>query len=174
MEGVNLDGKNDQCESVKDQCTSEIKARHNPGEIYFTLILLLINVAFLMESFKMEGIFQRSYNKGGFLPQTISIISIIMIVTIGIRCFKDGSKAVKFIEVFRYIFSRDVLIMITMVIVYALVLKHLRYKLSTFLFLFLSMISIDRYKLFNKIIISFCIMAASVLIFATVFKVLLP
>jgi hypothetical protein len=79
MEGVNLDGKNDQCESVKDQCTSEIKARHNPGEIYFTLILLLINVAFLMESFKMEGIFQRSYNKGGFLPQTISIISITIL-----------------------------------------------------------------------------------------------
>ena len=43
-------------------------------------------------------------------------------------------KAVKLIEVFS-MFSRDVLIMLTMIIVYV-VLKHLRYKLSTFYFLF--------------------------------------
>lgn len=170
-----MDKKNDQRKSVKNQyASSDTKTEYGPGEMYFTLILLLINIAFLVESSKMEGILQKSYNKGGFLPQIISITSIIMIVIIGLRGFKDESKAVKLIEVFRYVFSRDVLIMLTMVIVYALVLKHLRYKLSTFLFLFLSMISIDRYKPFYKIITSFCIMAASVFIFSTIFKVLLP
>lgn len=47
---------NGQCEPVNGQRVAEAKAKKNPGELYFTLILLIINGAILVESLKMKGI----------------------------------------------------------------------------------------------------------------------
>ncbi|WP_422443930.1 tripartite tricarboxylate transporter TctB family protein [Thermoanaerobacterium sp. DL9XJH110] len=150
------------------------RTKKNPGELYFLLLLFIINGAFFIESLKLKGIMQGLYNESGFIPQIISAVSIIMISILIIHYIRGNDTEKKPFEALRYLFSRDVIILLVLVILYAFVLEILHFKLATFLFLYISMLMFDRNKPVQKFIISLGTLVSIVVIFAYLFQVILP
>lgn len=161
-------------QNKEEQFEAKTKAKQIPGEHYFLIILLIINLAFCVESFKIKGILQKSYNEGGFLPQIITVASITMIIILSINHIEGNNLKIKIFDLIPFLFCREVVFLLIMVLVYVLMLNILHFKITTCLFLFATMFFLDKQKPLHKLAISLCTTCLIVVIFANVFQVLLP
>lgn len=144
------------------------------GELYFLFILFVLFVILLKEALKQEGILEGVSGGPGIIPQLMSGAALVMVVLLFIQLMRKHYKEGKIIEVIKSLFCREVITIIGMVVLYALLLERLHFVPTTMLFLFFSMILLDRKKTVNKLIISAGMVASIVLIFRYIFQVILP
>lgn len=151
------------------------KQQSKPGELLFIIILFAIIGAFFIESARLKGLFQGSFNGPGTIPQLIVIAMIIMICMHGLMIYKSnrlsGKEAVKILP---YLFSKNVLTLLILVTLYAFLLEILHFEITTFLFLFILMYFFDKTKPLQKLLVSLGTLGFIIAIFAYLFEVVLP
>ncbi len=149
-------------------------AQQKPGEIFFLFILFAIVVAFFVESAKLKGMLQGSFNGPGTIPQLIVFAMIIMICVQGLMIFKNNPRGGETVEILRYLFSSKVIVLLILVTLYAFLLEILHFEITTFLFLFILMYSFDTRKPLQKLIISLGTVGFIIVVFGYLFEVVLP
>lgn len=145
-----------------------------PGEYWIVGILLLIVGALFVEAARLPGIFQGFSHGTGTLPQimTSTVLFLILLVVIGMvrRGYRQGT----FREAVAYIFSPEVVILLIAVGAYALLVEWLHFNITTLIFLWGCMFAFDRKRPLHKLLVSAGTLVVLVVIFSTVFNVLLP
>ena len=156
------------------EASSSEPGTRRPGEYWIVGILILIVGALFVESAKLPGIFQGFSNNRGSLPQlmTSTVLFLILLVVIGM--FRRGYRQGTFKEGLAYIFSQEVIILLIAVSAYAFLVEWLHFNITTLLFLWGCMFFFDRKRPLHKLLVSAGVLVVLVVIFSTVFNVLLP
>lgn len=146
----------------------------NPGEHLVIILIFIITGGFLYESIGLTGIIQGQHSGIGSLPQIITIIVIILNGFLLLQYLKGKKKNMNFKNIIYHVFPKEVIILIMLVISYALLIEKLHFRITTLLFLWIGMVSLDKKRPILKLIIALGVLASLLLIFSTIFKVLLP
>jgi hypothetical protein len=148
--------------------------KDNLGEILIDGFIFIITAAFFYQSLKLEGVFQGIANGPGTFPQTMTAFVLVLISIELVKAYRNNNKLGKVSAIIADVFPRKVIILIGLVIIYALVLEKLHFTISTLLFLWIGMFAFDSKRPIHKLIISVIVLSAILLIFKTIFMVLLP
>lgn len=160
-----LQDEQDQVETVKEQ---------RKGEFKMLALLFVIFAALFAESLRVEGIFQGRSNGPGGIPQIVSLLMLILVAAQAFTQWKQGYKEGSFGDVVRYLFDKDVVILLVLVVLYGLLVEMLTFIPTTIGFLVAAMYLLERINLVKKVIIAVGTVAVLVLIFSTIFQVVLP
>lgn len=145
-----------------------------PGE-YGVIALLFVIVAILFAgSLALPGIFQGHTNDAGTLPQIATFLALVLLGIEFAKLLVKRQPAGGLRQIARYLFSKEVFILIGAVVCYALLLELLHFELTTALFLWGCMFLLDRKRPIHKLIVTGCTVGGIVLVFSTVFNVMLP
>ena len=168
------------------------KEARRPGEWPFLILIFAITVALLTESFKLPGLVNGQLSSPSSIPQLILLSMVVMIAIVAVALVLDsvrdrkaaGSDTAKpdpwpwlkhkLQLMGSYLICTEIVILLTAVLVYAILLPYLHFEITTFLFLAASMYLLERKNPVKKLIISACVLAALVLIFGFIMKVVLP
>lgn len=152
-----------------------------PGEKGFSLIMLVIGILFLIESIRMfmEEPTSSSY---GALPLFLSFsIVILMLKIILVEYRNNGTNKDKvslidsIISVKNYAFTKDIVFEFIFMVAYCILLiLGLGFEISSSLFLLVSMTYLMRGQLLKNSIYTLITMAFILIVFKTVFQVILP
>ncbi|WP_326975184.1 tripartite tricarboxylate transporter TctB family protein [Caproicibacter sp. BJN0012] len=148
--------------------------KHAPGEIWLLGLMFLITLALFVDSLKLEGIFTGLTNPNS-LPQLfiLAIFFLIILVTCGIL-FRDKFRERGLKEAVRHVVSRDVIVLLAMVLAYGVLLPFAHFTVTSLVFLFGTMYLLDRRKPLHKVFISVGVVAAILVIFHYLMQVVLP
>lgn len=135
-------------------------------KIEFSLILFSIFTIF--QSAKISGSELTSTSSGAF-PLFISVLLLIFSLWIFVEGSKEKEGKVKY-----KIFTREIGVIILLLVLYALLLELLGFGIATFGFLFISISYLSKKEIFKNLIISSLTVLIIIFIFKTVFKVILP
>lgn len=150
------------------------KTNQRPGELFFIIILFAIFGAFLIEAVKLTGLIQGASKGPGTIPQLVVFLVLILICIQGFFQIRNYSNKEKLDEILGYLFSKEVVLILLMVVLYAFLLEKLHFEITTLLFLFTAMYFIDRRKPLQKLLVSLGAIGFIVVVFAYLFKVVLP
>lgn len=143
-----------------------------PGEIFFATLWIIIGT---LGYYFALGMTSDSYSAPSVFPKLASTVILLCgIVTLikAIRREKPGEDAPR---VFRFLLPQDVLVMITLIILYCIALPNLHFVPSSFCFLVAGMVYLWRgKKIMLSVIVSACTLAVLVAIFRYIFLVMLP
>lgn len=159
---------------INNEKQQPAQSNQKPGELYFLSMLSLVFVLFLYEALKNKGLLEGKISGPGIIPQLIAVGSIIMIFILFMQFIKNHYKEGKVFEVIETLFSKNLVVIIVAVVLYALLLEKFKFILTSGAFLFFSMIALEPKKIINKLIISTATLVFIVLIFKYVFQVVLP
>lgn len=162
-----------QTEQIEKEQGQETNKTEKPGEIYFIISLFLLAGAFLLESLKLKGIMQGSSNGPGVIPQIMSLSILFMLCLVFIQYVRNHKEFAP-IKAVRYLFSTEVITLLVLVTLYALLLELLYFEITSLLFLWAGMFLLERNNPLKKLIISICVLGSILLVFNSVFKVVLP
>ena len=161
--------------------TEKNKVTTKPGEKGFSLIMLVIGILFLIESIRMfmEEPTSSSY---GALPLFLSCsIVILMLKIILVEYRNNGTNKDKvslidsIISVKNYAFTKDIVFEFIFMVAYCILLiLGLGFEISSSLFLLVSMTYLMRGQLLKNSIYTLITMAFILIVFKTVFQVILP
>ncbi|NLK36175.1 MAG: hypothetical protein GX301_12220 [Gracilibacteraceae bacterium] len=150
------------------------------GEKSVLVIITIFCIAVLEESLRI--LFRDPAITGsGIIPIIVSVIMLIMIIFIWretksfspIYYEKDGIKR-RFGRTISAILPRQTIISIILLILYAIALPVLKFNITTFLFLATSIFVFKGGSLIKSAAISLGVVAAIVVLFSVLFKVILP
>jgi len=158
-----------------------MSSKTKPGEKGFSLILLCIGIAALIESVRMY-IKEPTSSSYGALPLFLSIVIVVfMIKIILFENKKTGSESdgltskEKLNFAIKFIFTKDILIIFTLLISYCVSLVlGIGFEISTSLFLVIAMSYLMRGQYIKNIIYTSVCMAFILIVFKTIFQVILP
>lgn len=151
-----------------------VQSKQKPGELYIVSLLFITFVLFFYEAFGDNGILQGELNGPGSISQLIIVVGLIMLVLLFMQFIKKHYKEGTISQVVQTLFSKDLIAIITFIVLYALLLEKLGFILTSILFLFASMVILEPKKILNKLLISLVTVGTIVVIFRYVFQVLLP
>lgn len=145
-----------------------MKRNRKSGELFFSLILLLITILMCVESWKIFIKNPAISGPGGF-PVILSGIFLIstLFILISVLRMKPESES-------KPIVSKQILVCLGMVLLYVILMPILGFAITTFLFLAAAMWYLHVETKKKIILISTGCVAAIVLIFQYAFHVLLP
>lgn len=150
------------------------------GEQSFILILSIFSLVSFIASIQMF-MKDTSLSSQGAFPLLISSLLLIMTVVMiwEIRkCPSTFEKNIKFSDkvkaTFQELFPGKILPVIAMVIIYGIALPRIGFIISTFLFLFLSMITLKKGNIKTSLIVSAGLVVFILVLFQFIFKVILP
>ena len=146
--------------------------RIRSGEVFFLGAMLLVLGAVLHQAAQLRGVFQGIPAGPGSLAQIIAVGAVILILVLSFQARRHGRLSL--LSTSRYLFSRDVVMLLAAVIVYGLVLVQLGFAIATFLFLLGTMYLLDKSNLRQKALISLGTVIAIVVLFTFLFEVVLP
>ena len=146
--------------------------RVRSGEVFFLGALLLLLGAVLHQAARLRGVFQGVPAGPGSLAQIMAVGAILLIGILSLQA-RRGDR-ISLTSASRYLFSRDVIMLLAAVIVYGLVLVQLGFAIATFLFLLGTMYFLDKSNLRQKALISLGTVIAIVVLFTFLFEVVLP
>ena len=152
-----------------------------PGEKGFSIILLIIGILALLESIKM---FMKEPTSSSFGALPLFLSSVMVIFALKIILFeyrKSGSenKRANFKELFnstiKYIFPKDIVVVFFLLILYCLFLVFgLGFEISSTIFLIAAMTYLMRGHILKNVIYTGISMAFILVVFKTIFQVILP
>lgn len=151
-----------------------IEHKQKTGELYFLMILFLLFSVFFIDALKYEGVIEGRINGSGIVPQFISVVVLIMILMLFIKTLKNNDKKIKIAEILKFLFCREVIIIIMMIILYAVLIEKLHFVPTTMFFLFFTMLFLDKTRIGNKFVVSTCTIASIFVIFRYIFNIILP
>lgn len=148
------------------------------GERGLSFILILFSIFAIYESYKISGTKLTSASPGAF-PLFISIMLLIFSIWIwGEKCKLSLSSKLKLGDRIKalgnLLFTKEISVVIILLIVYASVLELLGFTLSTFLFLWITISFLSSGKILRNLGVSVLSVSIILLIFKTIFKVILP
>lgn len=144
------------------------------GEYKMMAILLIICSALFYDSLRSEGIFQGQNAGPGSIPQLVSGLLLLMIIGLSMQFLKKNYKEGSFGDLVHHLFNREVVILLTTIIIYGLVVETIHFVPATFLFLVSTMYLLEPKKLLLKVGVSAGTLGVLYLIFSTLFQVVLP
>lgn len=152
----------------------ELKA----GEIGLGIILVLFSILAIYESYRISEANLTIASPGAF-PMFISIILLVFSIWIGIENYqskrlKKYSVLEKTKSIASLVLSKDIFLTIAFLIIYAFILEKVGFIISTIMFLWTSISFLTKGKIFKNLGVSILIVASIVLIFNTIFNVVLP
>lgn len=148
--------------------------RRPKGEYKMMAILLIICSALFYDSLRSEGIFQGQNAGPGSIPQLVSGLLLLMIIGLAMQFLKKNYKEGSFGDLVHHLFNREVVILLTTIIIYGLVVETIHFVPATFLFLVSTMYLLEPKKLLLKVGVSAGTLGVLYLIFSTLFQVVLP
>ncbi len=161
--------------------TEKNKFARKPGEKGFSIIILVIGILFLIESIRMfmEEPTSSSY---GALPLFLSVsIVILMLKIILVEYRNKGTNKEKvslmdsITSVKNYVFTKDIVFQFIFVAAYCILLiLGLGFEISSSLFLLVSMTYLMRGQLLKNSAYTLITMFFILIVFKTVFQVILP
>lgn len=160
--------KQEHMEQKKEQCVKK------PGELYFLALIFIIMLLVFIEALEHPGIFPWDPKGPGFIAQIMSLIIMIITILIAIDIIRKDYKEGKISEVVQYLITKQVAAIIIIILIYALLLETLHFELSTLLLLVGTMIFLDRKKPITKIIVSVGTLLFILVVFQTIFQIILP
>lgn len=150
------------------------------GELPIIVSFGILSIILLVLSLKMYMKSPTLSSQGAF-PLLLSILMILMSILMLFeirRLDRSASNGPGFInllkEVFDFIFPDRTAFIMVLVIAYAIALTKVGFIISTFLFLWTSMVILRRDNLLKTVLISAGIVAFNYVVFQTIFKVILP
>jgi hypothetical protein len=143
-----------------------------PGEIGFAIIATVFGV---LGYYFALGMTSDSYSAPSVFPKLASVIIIACgVICIFKACRKDAPEPGS-PNVFRYLFPRDVIVILLMLLAYCVLLPKLHFIVSSYLFMAGGMVYLHRGKyIWQSMLISAGAMVVLVAIFRYVFLVILP
>jgi quinol-cytochrome oxidoreductase complex cytochrome b subunit len=154
---------------------------HKPSEKGFSAILLIIGILALIESVKM---FKKEPTSSSFGALPLFLSSIVVIFMLKILIFENKkSDQVKKLynlkdlvdSVVRYILHKDIVMVFLLLIVYCFMLVFgLGFEFSSTIFLITSMTYLMKGQIIKNAIYTGLAMAFILIVFKTIFQVILP
>jgi hypothetical protein len=144
------------------------------GELKLLVILMIMGLAWLFESLKIDGVFQGVSNGPGSIIQLVALALVIMVGSHAYILLKKGHKDGGWQELKVYLFDKQVVILIVMILLYGLLVEFLTFVPTSILFLSITMYLLDRKDLVKKCLISSAFVGTLYLIFSLGFQVVLP
>jgi hypothetical protein len=144
------------------------------GEFKMLALLFVIFAALFMESLQIEGIFQGKSSGPGGIPQIVCALMLILVAAQAVILWKQGYQEGSFSDVVQLLFDKDVVILLILVIMYGLLVETLTFIPTTIGFLIAAMYLLERVQFAKKVIIAVGTVSVLVLIFSTIFQVVLP
>ena len=158
-----------------------MEKNRKPGERGFAIILLIVGVLALIESIKM---FMKEPTPSSFGALPLFLSSIIVIFMLKIILFEDrkivnDNKKSNFRELFKstykYIFPKDIVVVLFFLILYCLLLVlGLGFEISSTIFLIVTMTYLMRGQILRNVIYTGLSMTFILVVFKTIFQVILP
>ena len=144
------------------------------GEFKMMLVLLVICVALFVDSLRSPGIFQGHSAGPGSIPQLVTGALVLMIIGLAVQFLRKNYREGSFGDLLHHLFDKQVIFLLTTLIVYGLIVETIHFVPATFLFLVATMYLLEPKKLLVKVIVSAGTLAVLYLIFSTLFQVVLP
>lgn len=144
------------------------------GEFKMMVLLLVICVALFVDSLRSPGIFQGHSAGPGSIPQLVTGALVVMIIGLAIQFLRKNYREGSFGDLLHHLFDKQVIFLLTTLIVYGLIVETIHFVPATFLFLVATMYLLEPKKLLLKVIVSAGTLAVLYLIFSTLFQVVLP
>ncbi|WP_020617984.1 tripartite tricarboxylate transporter TctB family protein [Paenibacillus daejeonensis] len=145
-----------------------------PGEYLLVGLLFLVVGALFLESLKLPGIYQGYTNHAGTLPQTVISLILLLLGVQAVSLLRRRGTLGSLREARSYLFSKDVLVLIVGVSAYAFLVELLHFEITTFLFLWSCMMFLDWRRPWLKLLVSLGTVAGLILVFYTIFHIVLP
>lgn len=143
-----------------------------PGEIGFSCLWILLGI--LGWYFALE-ITSETYSSPSVFPKIASTIIIVCGLISLLKAIKRAPPAPGGDNVFQYLLPKDVLVILSLLLVYCIVLPHLHFIASSYLFMVIGMIYLHRGKsIVRSLIYSAIALLLLVLVFRYLFLVILP
>lgn len=154
--------------------TRELKA----GEIGLSIILVLFSIFAIYQSYRINGADLTISSPGAF-PTFISIMLLIFSIWILVENYRSNIQMKNTIkekinDIGSLTLSKEILLIIIFIIIYALIIDKIGFVVSTIMFLWISISFLSKEKIFINLGLSILIVAGIVLIFNTIFNVVLP
>lgn len=168
------DAAKQEMKNVADQTDKQNAPKHAAGEIWFLGLVFLMTLALFLDSLKLKGIFTGFTNPSS-LPQIFLLVLFFLIIWVTCKTlFHDKFREKSFKKAIKYLVSKDVVILLIMVLAYLLLLPFLHFTITSLIFLFGTMYLLDRRKPLQKVLISAGVVAGIQLIFHYLMQVVLP
>lgn len=148
------------------------QTRGKPGEIIFLAILLLAIARLFPEARKLNGVLQGQWAGPGSLAQLLLMAMGTIIIVLMASAWRKGTATLG--ATVSYLFSRDAVLLLVTVIAYAFTLGILGFEIATFAFLLTAMYLLDSRKPLHKAVVALATVGVIYVIFAMLFKVILP
>lgn len=161
-------------EKLEDNSIQDKGKQKAPGEFFFAAFLMIITLLLLIESLKLEGIFQNKFSSAGSMPQTLSIIVLLLFSLIIFDLKKEKYINGNLKDTLYFIFTKKTVQLLSCIIAYGVLLSFLGFEIATLLFLIVTMYVIEKKDLKSKILISLAILVSLVIIFKFIFQLILP
>jgi hypothetical protein len=145
-----------------------------PGEYKMLVLLFVICGGLFIDSLNSPGLFQGVTAGPGSIPQLVSGALVLMIIVLTVQWMTKGYKEGSLAAFAHYLFDKDVVKLITTILIYGFVVETLHFIPATFLFLVITMYWLERKHLLLKIGVSAGTVGGLYLIFSTLFQVVLP
>lgn len=150
------------------------KEAGKPGELYFLVLLTLLTLALLIDSFKLEGIINGKLSGPSSVPQIVLFAMLAFLAGIGVSLLKAQFKKSDIRAIVNYLISKEVVILLIMVLVYAFLLPYLHFTAASLIFLWVTTYLLERKRPWHKLLVSAIFLACLILIFKYAMKVVLP
>ncbi len=157
-----------------DEENKESQKDKPKGEFKLLLILFVMGVAWLIESFGSDGIVQGVSNGPGSIAQLTAVILVMLVVKQGFGLWRQGYRDGVWADVRSYLFGRKVVMMIAAILLYGLAVERLTFVPAGIVFCTAMMYVLDRKDFWKKLMISVFFIGIVYVIFSWVFKVILP
>jgi|GEM_PF-895706 len=158
----------------EEDVASQPLPAQGPGEYLLVGLLFVIVGALFLESLKLPGIYQGHTNHAGTLPQAVTTLILLLLGMQAVSLIRRRGNLGSLREAGRYLLSKDVIVLIIGVTAYAFLVELLHFEITTFLFLWSCMMLLDWRRPWMKLIVSISTVVGLVLLFHTLFHVVLP
>lgn len=145
-----------------------------PGELYFTILLVVLIIVFGVQTIPLQGIFNGSTTGPGALPQLIFISLIVSTTIIIVQQFVKNRGNNNFKETLAYLLPKENIIMLCLIVLYAVGIYFIGYKISTFVFIWAVSYILNREVFIKKGLVALVFTSIISLVFEKGFLIILP
>lgn len=159
-------------EAAKDLSVYVPETVRKPGEIVFACMGVLLGVLGWYFAMDMGG---DTYSSPSVFPKIASTVIILCGSSTLLKALKKSPPPADSESAFSYLLPKDVLVMLLMLIAYCVILPHLHFIPSSYLFMVAGMIYLQHGKnIVRSLIYSAIALLVLVIIFRYLFLVILP
>lgn len=143
-----------------------------PGEVVFTIILLVGSLVLLWQAYGISGF--SALSSAGAFPMAMSAIMVISLSVILLKTLRMPAPAAVFERLRTEILPATVVVFCGLILVYSLVLNTLGFILSSFLFLLAATTFLQGGRFKRALGLSLLSIICVYVVFRLVFQVVLP